>query len=106
MAEDVEKIFGKRPWKSRTQEILEAEQPHVDDTVKKMPEVQAAIAEHAKNHQEDENTPKGIQKKEDSPKTDTPEGESETESKPSEDNSQNPAPPQKAGSEEDDTKQV
>jgi cell division protease FtsH len=106
MAEDVEKIFGKRPWKSRTQEILEAEQPHVDDTVKKMPEVQAAIAEHAKNHQEDENTPKGIQKKEDSPKTDTPEGESETESKPSEDNSQNPAPPQKAGSEENDTKQV
>ena len=27
-AEDVEKIFGKRPWVSRTEELLEAEQPN------------------------------------------------------------------------------
>ena len=52
MAEDVEKIFGKRPWLSRSQEIMEDEQPKVDDgsdidnAVKEMPEVQAAIKEH------------------------------------------------------------
>ena len=27
MAEDVEKIFGKRPWASRSEEILEEEKP-------------------------------------------------------------------------------
>lgn len=46
MAEDVEKIFGKRPWISRSQEIMEDEQPKIDDAVKEMPEVQAAIKEH------------------------------------------------------------
>ena len=46
MAEDVEKIFGKRPWISRSQEIMEDEQPKIDDTVKGIPEVQAAIKEH------------------------------------------------------------
>lgn len=46
MAEDVEKIFGKRPWLSRSQEIMEDEQPKIDDTVKDLPEVQAAIKEH------------------------------------------------------------
>lgn len=46
MAEDVEKIFGKRPWMSRSQEIMADEQPKIDETVKGMPEVQAAIQEH------------------------------------------------------------
>lgn len=46
MAEDVEHIFGKRPWLSRSQEIIEDEQPKIDDAVKDMPEVQAAIKEH------------------------------------------------------------
>ncbi len=46
MAEDVEKIFGKRPWISRSQEIMEDEQPKIDDKVKEMPEVQAAIKAH------------------------------------------------------------
>ena len=46
MAEDVEHIFGKRPWLSRSQEIMEDEQPKIDDAVKDIPEVQAAIKEH------------------------------------------------------------
>ena len=54
MAEDVEKIFGKRQWLSRSQEIMEDEQPKVDDeqptvdddAVKEIPAVQAAIKEH------------------------------------------------------------
>ena len=50
MAEDVEKIFGKRPWMSRSQEIMEDEQPKIDDTVKELPEVQAAIKEHEENN--------------------------------------------------------
>ncbi len=45
-AEDVEKIFGKRPWKSRSEEIIEANEksaPTLDD----MPEaVRQAEAEH------------------------------------------------------------
>ena len=56
MAEDVEKIFGKRPWISRSQEIMEDEQPKIDDdAVKEIPEVQAAIKEHEENHNK-ENT--------------------------------------------------
>lgn len=47
---DVEKIFGKRPWMSRSQEIMEDEQPKIDDTVKELPEVQAAIKEHEENN--------------------------------------------------------
>ena len=50
MAEDVEKIFGKRPWMSRSQEIMEDEQPKIDDTIKELPEVQAAIKEHEENN--------------------------------------------------------
>ncbi len=64
MAEDVEKIFGKRPWLSRSQEIMEDEQPKVDDEaqatnddsptiddekLKEIPAVQAAIKEHEAN---------------------------------------------------------
>ena len=50
MAEDVEHIFGKRPWLSRSQEIMEDEQPKIDDdVVKELPEVQAAIKEHEEN---------------------------------------------------------
>ena len=46
MAEDVEKIFGKRPWISRSQEIMKEEQPQIDQKVKELPEVQAAIKAH------------------------------------------------------------
>ena len=53
MAEDVEKIFGKRPWLSRSQEIMEDEQPKIDDTVKELPEVQAAIKEHEENKKQE-----------------------------------------------------
>ena len=53
MAEDVEKIFGKRPWMSRSQEIMEDQQPKIDDTVKELPEVQAAIKEHEESAQQD-----------------------------------------------------
>ena len=42
-AEDVEKIFGKRPWVSRSEEIIEANAPKLED----MPEaVKQAQAEH------------------------------------------------------------
>ncbi len=42
-AEDVEKIFGKRPWVSRSEEIMEDNTPRLED----MPEaVKAAQAEH------------------------------------------------------------
>ncbi len=44
-AEDVEKIFGKRPWVSRSEEIMEDNTPRLED----MPEaVKAAQAEHEK----------------------------------------------------------
>ena len=61
MAEDVEHIFGKRPWLSRSQEIMEDEQPKIDDAVKDMPEVQAAIKEYeeakkASKEEAEENT--------------------------------------------------
>ena len=57
MAEDVEKIFGKRPWISRSQEIMEDEQPKIDDdAVKEIPEVQAAIKEHEENQKNDSDT--------------------------------------------------
>ena len=52
MAEDVEQIFGKRPWLSRSQEIMEDEQPKIDDKVKDMPEVQAAIKAHEEANKE------------------------------------------------------
>ena len=59
MAEDVEHIFGKRPWLSRSQEIMEDEQPKIDDAVKDMPEVQAAIKEHEEaKKQAEENSSK------------------------------------------------
>ena len=42
-AEDVERIFGKRPWVSRSEEIIESNAPRLED----MPdEVKAAQAEH------------------------------------------------------------
>ncbi len=57
MAEDVEKIFGKRPWLSRSQEIMQDEQPKIDDKVKEMPEVQAAIKAHEESQTTEDNTP-------------------------------------------------
>ncbi len=53
-AEDVEKIFGKRPWVSRSQEIMNDEQPKLDEAVKELPEVQAAIKEHEQNKEKEE----------------------------------------------------
>lgn len=51
MAEDVEKIFGKRPWISRSQEIMEANQPNIED----MPdEVKQAEDEFKKSQGEKE----------------------------------------------------
>ena len=42
-AEDVEKVFGKRPWVSRSQEIMQDNEPKLED----MPEeVKAAEEEH------------------------------------------------------------
>ena len=67
MAEDVEHIFGKRPWLSRSQEIMEDEQPKIDDAVKELPEVQAAIKEHEaakKNADDSEETPENENDKE------------------------------------------
>lgn len=55
MAEDVENIFGKRPWISRSQEIMEDEQPKIDDAIKEMPEVQAAIKEHEEKQEQSTN---------------------------------------------------
>ncbi len=53
-AEDVEKIFGKRPWVSRSEEIMDAEekaQPKLED----MPEaVKQAQAEHEARVKADE----------------------------------------------------
>ena len=57
MAEDVEKIFGKRPWLSRSQEIMQDEQPKIDDKVKEMPEVQAAIKAHEESQATEDDTP-------------------------------------------------
>lgn len=48
-AEDVEKIFGKRPWVSRSQEIMQDNEPKLED----MPdEVKAAEEEHQRTLQE------------------------------------------------------
>lgn len=50
-AEDVERIFGKRPWISRSQEIIRDNEPKLED----MPdEVKAAEAEHQKAIEEKE----------------------------------------------------
>ena len=67
MAEDVEKIFGKRPWISRSQEIMEDKQPKIDDAVKEIPAVQAAIKEHeaSQNQQDDTDVPTDSQDKSD-----------------------------------------
>jgi ATP-dependent metallopeptidase hflB len=55
MAEDVEEIFGKRPWVSRTDELLHQEensQPKLED----MPEeVKQAQAEHEAMKAKEEN---------------------------------------------------
>lgn len=49
-AEDVEKIFGKRPWVSRSEEIIEDNTPKLED----MPEeVRQAEAEHQRRLQEE-----------------------------------------------------
>ncbi|MDD5862299.1 MAG: ATP-dependent zinc metalloprotease FtsH [Prevotella sp.] len=54
MAEDVEKIFGKRPWVSRTQEIINDEEREQEAKVKAMPEVQKAIQDHEDSKKEED----------------------------------------------------
>lgn len=57
-AEDVEKIFGKRPWVSRSQEIMEAEEENLK--LEHMPEeVKAAQAEHEKSVAENKEKEEG-----------------------------------------------
>ena len=41
-AEDVEKIFGKRPWISRAQEIMEANEAEAEAAAKAVAEARAA----------------------------------------------------------------
>lgn len=57
MAEDVEKIFGKRPWVSRSQEIMDENQPKIEDMsdeVKKAEEeYRKAEAEKQKEQEKD-----------------------------------------------------
>jgi len=48
-AEDVEKIFGKRPWVSRSQELMEDNEKARDEAVMELPEVKAAMEQHAQN---------------------------------------------------------
>ena len=63
MAEDVEEIFGKRPWVSRTQELLEQEensQPKLEDmpeeAKKAQAEHEAKLAQEAKEQSEEAET--------------------------------------------------
>ena len=54
-AEDVEKIFGKRPWISRSQEIIEANAEQDEPKLEDMPDVvKEAQAEHERNMAEKE----------------------------------------------------
>lgn len=54
-AEDVERIFGKRPWVSRSQEIFDDNAKLRDDKVKELPEVKEAMKAHDKMKKEIEN---------------------------------------------------
>lgn len=63
MAEDVEEIFGKRPWVSRTQELLEQEeksQPKLEDMPEEVKKAQAEheakLAQEAKEQSEEAKT--------------------------------------------------
>ena len=63
MAEDVEEIFGKRPWVSRTQELLEQEeksQPKLEDMPEEVKKAQAEheakLAQEAKEQSEEAET--------------------------------------------------
>ena len=51
-AEDVEQIFGKRPWASRSEEIISATK--VSDELKKAEEKEAKIAAEAEKEVKDE----------------------------------------------------
>ena len=61
-AEDVEKIFGKRPWVSRSEEIIEANAPKLEDMPEAVKQAQAeherAKAEAEANHDNKENQDK------------------------------------------------
>lgn len=55
-AEDVEKIFGKRPWVSRSQEIIEENERAAEPSLDDMPdEVKQAQAEHERTLAESKN---------------------------------------------------
>ena len=53
-AEDVEHIFGKRPWASRSEEIISATK--ISDELKKAEEEEAAKAEEAEKEVKEEGT--------------------------------------------------
>ena len=56
-AEDVEQIFGKRPWVSRTQELIEANEKANELRLEDMPEaVKQAEEEHQRLLNEVEKT--------------------------------------------------
>ena len=50
-AEDVEEIFGKRPWTSRSEEIMEAKRQ--SDKLKRLEELEAKLAEEAEDEIEE-----------------------------------------------------
>ena len=73
-AEDVEKIFGKRPWISRSEEIIEDNTPKLED----MPdEVKKAQAEHEKALAAKAESGASEEAEEDSGKKENPESASE-----------------------------
>ena len=77
-AEDVEKIFGKRPWKSRSEEIIEANEKNAP-ALEDMPEaVKQAEAEHQRRVAEPQ---KNNADAESEPQNDEPQNDSDKEEK-------------------------
>ena len=77
-AEDVEKIFGKRPWKSRSEEIIEANEKNAP-ALEDMPEaVKQAEAEHQRRVAEQQ---KNNADAESEPQNDEPQNDSDKEEK-------------------------
>ena len=55
MAEDVERIFGKRPWVSRSQELMEDNEPKLEDMPDEVKQAQAEFKQSEADKQADEN---------------------------------------------------
>lgn len=67
-AEDVEKIFGKRPWTSRTEELLGPANTQADDTSNS----DSKAANNANDDQEEDNTDNALNKTEENSKNEAP----------------------------------